>query len=43
LPVVVLIACYSLICYEICKNLKGTISRAKIRTVMMTFVIVLAY
>ncbi|XP_036614094.1 vasopressin V1b receptor [Trichosurus vulpecula] len=83
LPVVVLIACYSLICYEICKNLKGkiqawglggrsrgavqgggtsfqaltganrglpsrvssisTISRAKIRTVKMTFVIVLAY
>ncbi|XP_074076521.1 vasopressin V1b receptor [Macrotis lagotis] len=83
LPVTVLIACYSLICYEICKNLKGktqawrmggkvrgaargrgpsfqdlaganrglpsrvssisTISRAKIRTVKMTFVIVLAY
>ncbi|KAM9000444.1 vasopressin V1b receptor [Sarcophilus harrisii] len=83
LPVAVLIACYSLICYEICKNLKGktqawgvggrgqravlrgaasfqalggaiqglpsrvssisTISRAKIRTVKMTFVIVLAY
>uniref|UniRef100_A0A8C5JVH8 Vasopressin V1b receptor n=1 Tax=Jaculus jaculus TaxID=51337 RepID=A0A8C5JVH8_JACJA len=81
LPVVMLTACYSLICYEICKNLKvktqagkeegrgwrtwdkpspsapaaatrglpsrvsstSTISRAKIRTVKMTFVIVLAY
>ncbi|XP_004700176.1 vasopressin V1b receptor [Echinops telfairi] len=81
LPVSVLTACYSLICHEICKNLKvktqawrvggrgwrtwdrpsqsapaaatwglpsrvssiSTISRAKIRTVKMTFVIVLAY
>ncbi|XP_007951487.1 vasopressin V1b receptor [Orycteropus afer afer] len=81
LPVAVLTACYSLICHEICKNLKvktqawrvgrggwrtwdrpsqsapatatwglpsrvssiSTISRAKIRTVKMTFVIVLAY
>ncbi|RMB99281.1 hypothetical protein DUI87_24014 [Hirundo rustica rustica] len=86
LPVGVLSACYSLICREICKNLKGktqsgaggapgdgpaapspagkgrekgkgkgkggqpsrvssvrTISRAKIRTVKMTFVIVAAY
>ncbi|NXJ12938.1 V1BR protein, partial [Odontophorus gujanensis] len=84
LPVAVLTACYSLICREICKNLKGktqsciptaagvptappstpcciekdaqcpagqpsrvssvrTISRAKIRTVKMTFVIVVAY
>ncbi|NXB74301.1 V1BR protein, partial [Donacobius atricapilla] len=69
LPVAVLGACYSLICHEICKNLKGktqsgpgaagkakgqggqpsrvssvrTISRAKIRTVRMTFVIVAAY
>ncbi|XP_008821577.1 vasopressin V1b receptor [Nannospalax galili] len=81
LPVVILTACYSLICHEICKNLKvktqavreeergwktwnksslssptvatrglpsrvssiSTISRAKIRTVKMTFVIVLAY
>ncbi|XP_057584935.1 vasopressin V1b receptor [Hippopotamus amphibius kiboko] len=82
LPVAVLTACYSLICREICKNLKvkteawqvegggwrtwnrpsspsapaaatrglpsrvnsiSTISRAKIRTVRMTFVIVLAY
>nr|QDQ69341.1 vasopressin receptor 1b [Callimico goeldii] len=77
LPVTILTACYSLICHEICKNLKvktqawrvgggnwrrsplapvaatrglpsrvssiSTISRAKIRTVKMTFVIVLAY
>ncbi|NXT83466.1 V1BR protein, partial [Zapornia atra] len=84
LPVSILTVCYSLICYEICKNLKGktqssapstgvptaasplapccsekggqcpsgqpsrvssvrTISRAKIRTVKMTFVIVVAY
>ncbi|XP_007523221.2 vasopressin V1b receptor [Erinaceus europaeus] len=81
LPMVMLTACYSLICHEICKNLKvktqawrsegggrrtldrplpsapaaatrglqsrvssiSTISRAKIRTVKMTFVIVLAY
>ncbi|NXR82853.1 V1BR protein, partial [Pycnonotus jocosus] len=75
LPVAVLGVCYSLICHEICKNLKGktqsrpggagvglspsgkgrkggqasrvssvrTISRAKIRTVRMTFVIVAAY
>ncbi|KFP83002.1 PREDICTED: vasopressin V1b receptor [Acanthisitta chloris] len=81
LPVGILTVCYSLICYEICKNLKGktqsgapstgglpaavppapcpserspsgqpsrvssvrTISRAKIRTVKMTFVIVAAY
>ncbi|NXN86227.1 V1BR protein, partial [Bombycilla garrulus] len=79
LPVGVLGVCYSLICHEICKNLKGktrggargaggaaaavgaapgpagkggqasrvssvrTISRAKIRTVKMTFVIVAAY
>nr|XP_020744823.1 vasopressin V1b receptor [Odocoileus virginianus texanus] len=82
LPVTVLTACYSLICHEICKNLKvkteagqaeggswgtgnrpsaprgpvaatrglpsrvssvSTISRAKIRTVKMTLVIVLAY
>ncbi|XP_037351791.1 vasopressin V1b receptor [Talpa occidentalis] len=81
LPVAMLTACYSLICHEICKNLKvktqawrvegrgwrtwdrpspappaawtqglpsrvssiSTISRAKIRTVKMTFVIVLAY
>ncbi|NWU11708.1 V1BR protein, partial [Cephalopterus ornatus] len=79
LPVAVLTVCYGLICYEICKNLKGktqsgapgtggvagaappalcppekggqpsrvssvrTISRAKIRTVKMTFVIVAAY
>ncbi|NWW71416.1 V1BR protein, partial [Climacteris rufus] len=72
LPVGVLSVCYSLICREICKNLKGktqsgapgapgapsppgqggqpsrvssvrTISRAKIRTVKMTFVIVAAY
>ncbi|NWR09968.1 V1BR protein, partial [Paradoxornis webbianus] len=71
LPVGVLAVCYSLICHEICKNLKGktqggpggapspagkgkggqpsrvssvrTISRAKIRTVKMTFVIVAAY
>ncbi|XP_053463956.1 vasopressin V1b receptor [Nycticebus coucang] len=81
LPVAMLTACYSLICHEICKNLKGktqawraegrgwrtcnrpsacvpvratqglpsrvssisTISRAKIRTVKMTFIIVLAY
>ncbi|KAM8795871.1 vasopressin V1b receptor [Eudromia elegans] len=75
LPVGVLAVCYGLICYEICKNLKGktqgggaagdagpaerggcrgagqpsrvssvrTISRAKIRTVKMTLVIVLAY
>ncbi|NXN25446.1 V1BR protein, partial [Nycticryphes semicollaris] len=84
LPVGILTVCYSLICYEICKNLKGktqsggsgtrgpmvavppapcsseksgqcpsgqhsrvssvrTISRAKIRTVKMTFVIVVAY
>ncbi|NWS97012.1 V1BR protein, partial [Mionectes macconnelli] len=79
LPVGVLTVCYGLICYEICKNLKGktqsgapgtggsagaappapfppekggqpsrvssvrTISRAKIRTVKMTFVIVAAY
>uniref|UniRef100_Q9PSR9 Arginine vasotocin receptor (Fragments) n=1 Tax=Gallus gallus TaxID=9031 RepID=Q9PSR9_CHICK len=43
LPVGILTACYSLICREICKNLKGTISRAKIRTVKMTFVIVVAY
>nr|XP_013045026.2 vasopressin V1b receptor [Anser cygnoides] len=83
LPVGILTVCYSLICYEICKNLKGktqscapstggpttappapcssekggqcpggqpsrvssvrTISRAKIRTVKMTFVIVMAY
>ncbi|XP_037667802.1 vasopressin V1b receptor [Choloepus didactylus] len=80
-PVTVLTACYSLICHEICKNLKvkmqagrvegrgwrtpgrpsqcapaaatrglpsrvsstSTISRAKVRTVKMTFVIVLAY
>ncbi|XP_063813324.1 vasopressin V1b receptor [Pseudophryne corroboree] len=67
-PVGILVVCYSLICFEICKNLKGkmqtsgarrresngqvmpsrvssirTISRAKIRTVKMTFVIVLAY
>ncbi|XP_009969029.3 vasopressin V1b receptor [Tyto alba] len=84
LPVSILTVCYGLICYEICKNLKGktqssapstggpaaaappapyssekggqcpsgqpsrvssvrTISRAKIRTVKMTFVIVVAY
>ncbi|XP_014685781.1 vasopressin V1b receptor [Equus asinus] len=81
LPVAMLTTCYSLICHEICKNLKGktrawrverggwrnwdraapsapaaatqglpsrvssisTISRAKIRTVKMTFIIVLAY
>uniref|UniRef100_A0A8D2JSN6 Vasopressin V1b receptor n=1 Tax=Sciurus vulgaris TaxID=55149 RepID=A0A8D2JSN6_SCIVU len=81
LPVAILTACYSLICHEICKNLKvktqagrvegggwrtwdkpspsapasatrglpsrvssiSTISRAKIRTVKMTFIIVLAY
>ncbi|XP_016071405.1 PREDICTED: vasopressin V1b receptor [Miniopterus natalensis] len=81
LPVAMLTACYSLICYEICKNLKvktqtcrvegggwrtwgrasppapavatrglpsrvssiSTISRAKVRTVKMTFIIVLAY
>ncbi|XP_062461598.1 vasopressin V1b receptor [Pezoporus occidentalis] len=81
LPMGILTVCYSLICYEICKNLKGktqsgvpstggttvaappapcssergpsgqpsrvssvrTISRAKIRTVKMTFVIVVAY
>uniref|UniRef100_A0A8C8SB88 Arginine vasopressin receptor 1B n=1 Tax=Pelusios castaneus TaxID=367368 RepID=A0A8C8SB88_9SAUR len=67
LPVGILTVCYSLICHEICKNLRGkmqsgvekgagcscgqpsrvssvrTISRAKIRTVKMTFVIVLAY
>ncbi|XP_008152408.2 vasopressin V1b receptor [Eptesicus fuscus] len=81
LPVATLTACYGLICYEICKNLKvktqtwraegggcgtrdrasppgpaaaarglpsrvssiSTISRAKIRTVKMTFIIVLAY
>lgn len=81
LPVAMLTACYSLICHEICKNLKvktktcrvegggwktwggplpsapaaatrglpsrvssvSTISRAKIRTVKMSFVIVLAY
>nr|XP_006215532.2 vasopressin V1b receptor [Vicugna pacos] len=81
LPVAMLTACYSLICHEICKNLKvktqaqrvegggwrtwkrsspsdpaaatwglpsrvssvSTISRAKIRTVKMTFIIVLAY
>ncbi|NXX44868.1 V1BR protein, partial [Tricholaema leucomelas] len=84
LPVAILTVCYSLICYEICNNLKGktqsgasstggsmvaappapsssersgqcpsgqpsrvssvrTISRAKIRTVKMTFVIVVAY
>ncbi|XP_066191756.1 vasopressin V1b receptor [Sylvia atricapilla] len=75
LPVAVLAVCYSLICHEICRNLKGktqggtgaapspagngmgtgkggqpsrvssvrTISRAKIRTVKMTFVIVAAY
>ncbi|NXC07216.1 V1BR protein, partial [Orthonyx spaldingii] len=76
LPVGVLSVCYSLICREICRNLKGktqsgapgaggaaadapgpagkggqpsrvssirTISRAKIRTVKMTFVIVAAY
>ncbi|NWR92925.1 V1BR protein, partial [Furnarius figulus] len=80
LPVGILTVCYGLICYEICKNLKGktqggprgaaphcntppapcptekgcvgqpsrvssvrTISRAKIRTVKMTFVIVAAY
>ncbi|NXC41358.1 V1BR protein, partial [Penelope pileata] len=84
LPVGVLTACYGLICYEICKNLKGktqscgpvagglpaaapiapccaerggqgpgaqpsrvssvhTISRAKVRTVKLTFVIVAAY
>ncbi|XP_004862129.1 vasopressin V1b receptor [Heterocephalus glaber] len=81
LPVAMLTTCYSLICREICKNLKaktkvgrverssrrtwgkalpsapaaatqgrlsrvsstGTVSRAKIRTVRMTFVIVLAY
>ncbi|XP_029789253.1 vasopressin V1b receptor, partial [Suricata suricatta] len=81
LPVAMLMACYSLIYHEICKNLKvktqarkvegrgwrtwdrtspcvsaaatrclpsrvssiSTISRAKIRTVKMTFVIVLAY
>ncbi|NXH67119.1 V1BR protein, partial [Hydrobates tethys] len=84
LPVGILTICYGLICYEICKNLKGktqssapgpggaaaaappapcsseksgqcpsgqpsrvssvrTISRAKIRTVKMTFVIVVAY
>ncbi|KAM9369377.1 vasopressin V1b receptor [Phaethornis superciliosus] len=84
LPVTILTLCYGLICYEICKNLKGktqsgapgtggptgavppgpcpsekggqcpsqqpsrvssirTISRAKIRTVKMTFVIVVAY
>ncbi|NXV10544.1 V1BR protein, partial [Cettia cetti] len=82
LPVGVLSVCYSLICHEICKNLKGktqsgtgraagaapaapshagkgkgkgkggqpsrvssvrTISRAKIRTVKMTFIIVAAY
>ncbi|KAG8589249.1 hypothetical protein GDO81_006316, partial [Engystomops pustulosus] len=67
-PVGILVVCYSLICCEICKNLKGkmqtygarqrecngqvmpsrvssirTISRAKIRTVKMTFVIVLSY
>ncbi|KAE8623654.1 hypothetical protein XENTR_v10005686 [Xenopus tropicalis] len=67
-PVGILLLCYSLICCEICKNLKGkmqtsgvgqresngqvvpsrvssirTISRAKIRTVKMTFVIVLSY
>ncbi|XP_077155620.1 vasopressin V1b receptor [Ranitomeya variabilis] len=67
-PVGILVICYSLICCEICKNLKGkmqtygarqresngqvmpsrvssirTISRAKIRTVKMTFVIVLSY
>ncbi|OCT91913.1 vasopressin V1b receptor [Xenopus laevis] len=67
-PVVILLLCYSLICCEICKNLKGkmqtsgvgqresngqvipsrvssirTISRAKIRTVKMTFVIVFSY
>ncbi|XP_075053891.1 vasopressin V1b receptor [Mixophyes fleayi] len=67
-PVGILLVCYSLICREICKNLKGkmqtsgarlresngqvmpsrvssirTISRAKIRTVKMTFVIVLTY
>ncbi|XP_025933042.1 vasopressin V1b receptor [Apteryx rowi] len=84
LPVSILAVCYGLICYEICKNLKGktqsggapgaggpaapatpaapakrggrraggqpsrvssvrTISRAKIRTVKMTLVIVVAY
>ncbi|XP_029429396.1 vasopressin V1b receptor-like [Rhinatrema bivittatum] len=68
IPVATLLACYSLICWEICRNLKGktqacgaekgrqssqalpsrvssvrTISRAKIRTAKMTFVIVLAY
>ncbi|NXM86599.1 V1BR protein, partial [Oenanthe oenanthe] len=64
LPVAVLGVCYSLICHEICRNLRGktqgggaaaapappsrvssvrSISRAKIRTVRMTFVIVAAY
>uniref|UniRef100_U3JCT9 Arginine vasopressin receptor 1B n=1 Tax=Ficedula albicollis TaxID=59894 RepID=U3JCT9_FICAL len=54
LPVGVLGVCYSLICHEICRNLRGktrgggaasvrSISRAKIRTVRMTFVIVAAY
>nr|BAL63079.1 vasotocin receptor type 1b [Callorhinchus milii] len=67
LPVLVLALCYSLICLEICRNLRWksagsegegrpggemgpgrvssikSMSRAKIRTVKMTFVIVLAY
>uniref|UniRef100_A0A672V477 Arginine vasopressin receptor 1B n=1 Tax=Strigops habroptila TaxID=2489341 RepID=A0A672V477_STRHB len=45
LPISILTVCYSLICYEICKNLKGkTQSGApSIRTVKMTFVIVVAY
>ncbi|XP_028344327.1 vasopressin V1b receptor isoform X2 [Physeter macrocephalus] len=52
LPVAMLTACYSLICHEISAATRGlpsrvsstsTISRAKIRTVKMTFVIVLAY
>ncbi|XP_017340113.1 arginine vasopressin receptor 1Aa [Ictalurus punctatus] len=63
-PVIVLIICYSFICYSIWRNIRcktrnrtcknglignssvssvTTISRAKLRTVKMTFVIVLAY
>uniref|UniRef100_A0A8D2JH55 Arginine vasopressin receptor 1B n=1 Tax=Varanus komodoensis TaxID=61221 RepID=A0A8D2JH55_VARKO len=53
LPVAILMVCYGLICHKICKNLQGktqsggacataAISYA-IRTVKMTFVIVLAY
>uniref|UniRef100_Q9TSD0 Mesotocin receptor (Fragments) n=1 Tax=Macropus giganteus TaxID=9317 RepID=Q9TSD0_MACGI len=43
IPVLVLSACYGLISFKIWQNLKLLISKAKIRTIKMTFIIVLAF